>query len=108
VHDNEYVINKKQVQKYPELVNFLEKDRLQQMRGYAKGGFVTNYSSVPNFLSRNTYQQEMASVDMKAMYEMMVTATREGTYQGSVKGVEAGSGNAYRLSERINRQQKEF
>ena len=50
----------------------------------------------------------MASVDMKAMYEMMVTATREGTYQGSVKGVEAGSGNAYRLSERINRQQKEF
>lgn len=112
VHDGEYVVNKKQVKKHGGLINFLEQDRLKQLRGYAEGGLVTNYNRVPNSLIRSNYNKEVSSIDMSMLYETIARATHDGTYtgaaQGSASGVELGQVRAYRMQDRVNRQQNAF
>ena len=112
MHDGEYVVNKKQVKKHGGLLNFLEQDRLKQLRGYAEGGLVTNYNRVPNSLIRSNYNKEVSSIDMSMLYETIARATHDGTYtgaaQGSASGVELGQVRAYRMQDRVNRQQNAF
>ena len=75
-------------------------------------GLVTNYNRVPNSLIRSNYNKEVSSIDMSMLYETIARATHDGTYtgaaQGSASGVELGQMRAYRMQDRVNRQQNAF
>jgi len=91
VHADEYVSTKKQVVKYPELFNFLEKDRLGK---YARGGFTgtnapqvigtSNFNSGPSIsIIAPENMIEFAELVAPILAAQTAEATGDATYKGT-------------------------
>lgn len=58
LHAQEYVVNARQVREFPQIIRFLEANRVQKP-AYASGGAV--YAGVPNFVASQAYREQRAA-----------------------------------------------
>jgi hypothetical protein len=86
VHDGEYVIPKWQVNKNPNLIRSIERDR---KRGFASGGLATQGISMESFVV-------MADIIAQRVAAEVSAATYQGTMMGSERGTSGGLTRAVR------------
>jgi len=102
VHGDEYVVDKKSLQRNRGVIDFLEKDRLKHLRGFAEGGFTSDIIpqtvSARSFLTPNAggFTTEMADEIAEKVYQ----ATLAGSLEGSKRGTALGNDERNRLLER--------
>ena len=102
VHGDEYVVDKKSLQRNRGVIDFLERDRLKHLRGFADGGFTSDIIpqtvSARSFLSLNNggITTEMADQIAEKVYQ----ATLAGSLEGSKRGTALGNDERNRLLER--------
>ena len=102
VHGDEYVVDKKTLQRNKGVIDFLERDRLKHLRGFAEGGFTSDIIpqtvSARSFLTPNAggFTTEMADEIAEKVYQ----ATLAGSLEGSKRGTALGNDERNRLLER--------
>lgn len=102
VHGDEYVVDKKSLQRNRGVIDFLERDRLKHIRGFADGGFTSDIIpqtvSARSFLTPNSggFTTEMADEIAEKVYQ----ATLAGSLEGSKRGTALGNNERNRLLER--------
>jgi len=102
VHGDEYVVDKNTLKRNKSVVDWLERDRLRHLRGFADGGFTTDIIpqtvSARSFLTPSSggFTSEMASEIAEKVYQ----ATLAGSLEGSRRGTSLGNDDKNRLLER--------
>jgi TP901 family phage tail tape measure protein len=102
VHGDEYVVDKNTLKRNKSVVDWLERDRLRHLRGFADGGFTSDIIpqtvSARSFLTPNTggFTSEMANEIAEKVYQ----ATLAGSLEGSKRGTALGNDERNRLLER--------
>lgn len=102
VHSDEYVVDKKSLQRNRGVIDFLERDRLKHLRGFADGGFTSDI--IPQTVSARSFLTPTAggiTTEMaKDISDKVYQATLAGSLEGSRRGTFLGNDDKRRLQER--------
>lgn len=105
-HENEYIAPTSQIQRYPEIFNFLENDRKVKNRRFADGGFTDFVPQV--FGQPQQVSQTIITTGFSREQEERIAATianevRLAVRAGAREGTSEGASDADRLRERQQR-----
>lgn len=86
VHDQEYVVRKEEIARFPEEIHRIETARRQSLRSFADGGFTSSVDF--DYLARRSSPN--VNVSMEDIYQAMYEGTKRGTEAGAREGTKAG------------------
>lgn len=102
VHEGEYVLNAEQVRRYPQLVSFLDSDRMRTARPYADGGFngVVRAGLPGGSSGAQRITAEFNAANVELLAETMATKTAQKVSESVYSAARLGQKDANRLEER--------
>lgn len=110
VHENEYVVNEQQVDKFRPIIDAMEQDRVSTMRGFVNGGYTSDstYTKTPEYITSQYSRNEAKESYNIELIGLIAAAVERGSYSGTQHGSQIGQMETLRLKDRLARQQKSF
>jgi len=101
LHDGEYVVKRKTVERYPHIIRFLEDDR-QRYLGFARGGYF-GVGSMPQVYGGDEYArlEGLFTGFVSSFGPTVYEAVRSGAHEGAMAG--SAAGNSANYNKRLSR-----